>query len=313
MERESHSFIAGLFVILLGLGGIAGAIWLAPDKGPERLPIDLFSTHSVTGLKVGAPVRFRGVDVGRVDSMSFDPRQFGQIRIRISVDPAASISRSAYAKLNYQGITGVAYVQLDDEKDSSGERLPLSSVKVAQMELQASMLESAETDIRDVVLKAARVADRLDELLNEQNQQRVTMLLDSFERTSERYGELARSLEPSAKALPGLLQQTQRTMESAQGAVDNVARLAANTDRKLVVLDMVGEAARKIGRVADDFHTDTLPRVNALIGQLSGDERELKRTLHQVNTQPQSLIFGLQPPLPGPGEHGYVATRGAAK
>lgn len=313
MERESHAFIAGLFVILLGLGGIAGALWLGPDTGPERLPVDLVSTHSVTGLKVGAPVRFRGVDVGRVDSISFDPRQFGQIRIRISIDPATSISRSAYARLNYQGITGVAYVQLDDEKDNSGERLPLSSVNVAQMELQASMLESAETDIRDVVLKAARVADRINELLNEQNQQRVMTLLDSFEMTSERYGELARSLEPSAKALPGLLQQTKRTMESAQGAVDNVANLAADADRKLIVLDTVGEAARKIGQAADDFHNDTLPRVNALIGQFSSDERELKRTLRQVNTQPQSLIFGLKPPPPGPGEQGFVATAGTAK
>ncbi len=106
MERQSHSFIAGLFVILLGLGSIAGALWLGPDKGPERLPIDLLSTNSVTGLKVGAPVRFRGVDVGRVDSISFDPRQFGQIRVRISVDPAASISRSTYAKLTLSGHHG---------------------------------------------------------------------------------------------------------------------------------------------------------------------------------------------------------------
>jgi len=313
MERQSHSFIAGLFVILLGLGGIAGALWLGPDKGPERLPIDLLSTHSVNGLKVGAPVRFRGVDVGRVDSISFDPRQFGHIRVRISVDSAASISRSTYAKLGYQGITGMAFVQLDDEKDNSGERLPLSSEKVAQMELQASMFERAEIDIRDVVLKAARVADRLDELLNEQNQKRVMMLVDSFERTSERYGELARSLEPSAKVLPGVLQQTKRAMESAQSAVDNVARLAADTDRKLIVLDTVGEAAKQIGRAADDLHNDTLPRVNALVGQVSSDEHELKRTLRQVNEQPQSLIFGLRPPRPGPGEHGFVATRGAGK
>ena len=313
MERQSHSFIAGLFVILLGLGSIAGALWLRPDKGPERLPIDLLSTNSVTGLKVGAPVRFRGVDVGRVDSISFDPSRFGQIRVRISVDPAASISRSTYAKLMYQGITGVAFVQLDDEKDNSGERLPLSSVKVVQMELQASMFERAEIDVRDLVLKAARVADRLDELLNEQNQKRVMMAVDSFERTSERYGELARSLEPGAKALPGLLQQTKRTMESAQNAVDNVAKLAADTNRKLIVLDTVGEAAKQIGRAAHDLRNDTLPRVNALIGQVSSDERELKRTLRQVNAQPQSLIFGLQPPPPGPGEHGFVATRGAVK
>jgi phospholipid/cholesterol/gamma-HCH transport system substrate-binding protein len=313
MESQSHSFIAGLFVILLGLGGIAGALWLRPDKGPGRLPIDLTSTHSVAGLKVDAPVRFRGVEVGRVDSISFDPRQAGQIRVRISVDAAAPISRSTYAKLSYQGITGVAYIQLDDEKGKSSEPLPLSREKVAQMELQASMLERAETDIRDVLLKAARVADRLDELLNEQNQKRVMALVDSFERTSERYGELARNLEPSAKALPGLLQQATRTVEKAQRTVDSVAKLAEDTDRKLVVLDTVGAAAKQIGRAADDLHKDTLPRVNALIDQVSIDARELKRTLHQVNARPQSLIFGLQPPPPGPGERGFVATKGAGK
>jgi phospholipid/cholesterol/gamma-HCH transport system substrate-binding protein len=138
-------------------------------------------------------------------------------------------------------------------------------------------------------------------------------LVDSIEHTSERYGELARNLEPSAKALPGLLQQTTRTIAKAQIAVDNVAKLAEDTDRKLVVLDTVGEAAKQIGRAADDLHKDTLPRVNALIDQVSIDARELKRTLRQVNTQPQSLIFGLQPPPPGPGERGFVATKGAGK
>jgi phospholipid/cholesterol/gamma-HCH transport system substrate-binding protein len=93
MENRSHAFIAGLFVILLSVLGIAGAVWLGPDKGPMRLPIDLLSTHSVTGLKVDAPVRFRGVDVGRVDSISFDSHQAGEIRVRIEVDPAAPISR----------------------------------------------------------------------------------------------------------------------------------------------------------------------------------------------------------------------------
>ena len=313
MESQSHSFIAGLFVILLGLGGIAGALWLGPDKGPARLPIDLLSTHSVAGLKVDAPVRFRGVDVGRVDSISFDPRQAGQIRVRISVDPAAPISRATYAKLSYQGITGVAFIQLDDEKDKSSEPLPLSREKVAQMELQASMLERAETDIRDVVLKAARVADRVDQLLSEENQKRVMALVDSIEHTSERYGELAQNLEPSAKALPGLLQQATRTVEKAQRTVDNVAKLAEDTDRKLVVLDSVDAAAKQIGRAADDLHKDTLPRVNALIDQVAIDARELKRTLHQVNARPQSLIFGLQPPPPGPGERGFVATKGASK
>jgi phospholipid/cholesterol/gamma-HCH transport system substrate-binding protein len=138
-------------------------------------------------------------------------------------------------------------------------------------------------------------------------------LVDSIEHTSERYGTLARDLEPSAKALPGLLQKATRTVEKAQGAVDNVAKVADDVDRKLVVLDTVAAAAKQVGRVADDLHKDTLPRVNALVDQLSVDARQLQRTLHQANTRPQSFIFGLQPPPPGPGEHGFVATKGVSK
>jgi len=313
VERQSHAFIAGLFVILLGIGAIAGALWLKPDKGPARLPIELLTTHSVVGLKVDAPVRFRGVDVGRVDSISFDPQHSGQIRVRIAVDPAAPIMRSTYGKLSYQGITGVAFIQLDEDSAKSSEPLPLSSVKVAQMELQASVLERAEGDVRDVLLKAARVATRVEELLSEQNQKRLVALLDSFEQTAERYGTLAQHLEPSVQALPGLLQQATRTAQRAQGAVDSVAKLADDTDRKLIVLDTLGAAAQQVGRAAADLHKDTLPRVNALIDQVSVDARELKRTLHQANVRPQSFIFGLQPSPPGPGEPGFVTARGAAK
>jgi hypothetical protein len=45
-----------------------------------------------------------------------------------------------------------------------------------------------------VLLKASRVASRLEELLNEQNTERITALLDSLRQTSDRYGKLARDL-----------------------------------------------------------------------------------------------------------------------
>ena len=99
MESQSHAFIAGLFVILLGLGMLAGAVWLENPGEPARLQIDLISTHSVAGLKVDAPVRFRGVDVGRVRSIAFDSRQADRIRVRIAVDRTAPITRATYAKV----------------------------------------------------------------------------------------------------------------------------------------------------------------------------------------------------------------------
>ena len=108
------------------------------------------------------------------------------------------------------------------------------------MELQASVLERAETDIRDVLLKAARVADRLDELLNEQNQKRVMALVDSIEQHLRALRSARARLGAQCESAAGLAAKATRTVEKAQGAVDNVAKLAGDADRKLVVLDTVG-------------------------------------------------------------------------
>ena len=305
MESQSHAFIAGLFVILLGLVTIAGAVWFENPSEPARLAIDLVSTHSVAGLKVDAPVRFRGVDVGLVRSIAFDSQQTDRVRVRIAVDRTAPITHATYAKLSYQGINGVALIQLDDDRNKARE--PFSSGTVPEIELQAGLFERAEEDVHDVLLKASRVASRVEVLLNEENTKRITALLDSLRQTSDRYGHLGRDLEPSAKALPALLQQAKLTVQRAQATADNVARLAADTDRKLAVLDNMAGAATRISRVLEDLDTDTLPRANVLLDEVTVDARKLRRTLDQTNAQPQSFIFGLPRSPPGPGEPGFVA------
>jgi phospholipid/cholesterol/gamma-HCH transport system substrate-binding protein len=311
VESQSHAFVAGLFVILLCLATIGGVVWLENPGEPARLAIDLVSTHSVAGLKVDASVRFRGVDVGRVRSIAFDSHQAGRIRVRIAVDRAAPITHATSAKLSYQGINGVPLIQLDDDPHKTHE--PFVASAIPEIELQAGLFERAEEDVHDVLLKAGRVASRIEELLNEQTTARILALLDSMRQTSARYGNLARDLEPSAQALPALLQQATRTAERARAAADHVAELAEDTDRKLAVLDSMAAAATRVGQTAEDLDRDTLPRVNALLDEVSVDARELKRTLHQANTTPQSFIFGLQPSTPGPGEPGFAATQESRK
>src|SRR5580704_11955548 len=113
MENRSHSFITGMFVIVLGVLAMVGAVLLEGPKQPTRMPVDLITTHSVAGLRPDALVRYRGVDVGRVESIAFDRRQLGQIRVRVGIDPSTPLTHSTYAKLSFQGINGVAIIQLD--------------------------------------------------------------------------------------------------------------------------------------------------------------------------------------------------------
>jgi phospholipid/cholesterol/gamma-HCH transport system substrate-binding protein len=158
-------------------------------------------------------------------------------------------------------------------------------------------------------LKAGAVATRLEALLSNENTRRFMTLVDSLEQASARYGLLARELVPTAKALPGLLQDATLTISAAQTTAQRLSQLAADVDRRIGVLDTAAAAATQIGRAADDLHRDTLPRVNAWLDQLSVDSRELEYTLHQINARPQSFIFGLEPLPPGPGEQGFVSIR----
>jgi phospholipid/cholesterol/gamma-HCH transport system substrate-binding protein len=174
------------------------------------------------------------------------------------------------------------------------------------MELEASFLERAELDVHELVSKATHIETRLDELLSDEHQARLMSLVESLNHTVDRVGWLARDIEPSVRALPALV------LES-HGAMSSISKLADDTDQKLAVLDQLSVVAQQVGRATDDLHRDTLPRVNALVDEVSVDARELRRTLHQANSRPQSFIFGLEPPIPGPGERGYTQTAASAK
>jgi phospholipid/cholesterol/gamma-HCH transport system substrate-binding protein len=302
MENRSHSFVAGLFVLLLGVLVAFGAVWLAGPKRPTWVPMDLVTTHSIAGLQADAPVRYRGVNVGRVESIAFDTHDLGKIHVRIEVDPTTPLTHSTYAKLSYQGINGVAMIQLDDDQRGGHEPWVFSRDKIPQLELRAGLLEVAEQNAGDVLLKADAVATRLEILLSDQNIGRFMTLVDSVEQTSVQYGVLARELVPTAKALPLAVSQVRTTAE-------RLAQLSADADRRLGVLDTAAAAAVQIRLAADDLHRDTLPRVNAWLDQIAVDSREFEYTLHQINARPESFIFGREPLPPGPGERGFVATR----
>lgn len=309
MENRSHSFVTGVFVVLLGVLAIIGAAWLEGPKQPTQVPVDLITTHSVAGLRPDALVRYRGVDVGRVESIAFDKQQLGQIRVRIRIDPATPLARSTYAKLSIQGINGVALIQLDSSRRDDPDRLVLGGDTVPQLELHAALLEVAADNAEDVLAKAGVVATRLEAALSDENTRRVMALVDSLDEASTRFGLLAHELVPAARALPGLLQDTRLTVSEARTAAQRLSQLAADADSRLDVLDTAAAAANQIARAANELHSDTLPRVNAWLDLLSLDSRALEDTLHQVNARPQSFLFGLEPSPPGPGEKGFIAIR----
>jgi len=118
MENRAHALAAGLFVILLGLA-VTVAVWWFGGTRAETRDVVLVTSRNVTGLNPLAQVRFRGISTGKVISIKLDPQNARDILVLIRVDAALPLTKGTTAQLNFQGITGLAYVQLEDSGKSS--------------------------------------------------------------------------------------------------------------------------------------------------------------------------------------------------
>ena len=85
MENKAHALAAGAFVLGLVAVLVALVVWLTRDDTVRNV-YELSTRDAVSGLQPQAMVRYRGIAVGKVTSIDFDPKVKGNVRVRITVD-----------------------------------------------------------------------------------------------------------------------------------------------------------------------------------------------------------------------------------
>jgi phospholipid/cholesterol/gamma-HCH transport system substrate-binding protein len=314
MENRAYALAAGLFTLLLGAGVAFVAMWLSGDT-ERRETYQLESRYPVTGLNTQAPVRYRGVEVGRVKSIGFNRDNPRLIVVAVSVKSGTPITRGTYAQLGSQGITGLAYVILDDD-GSKPEPLTAAESEKTRVPVRQSFFDDLAGTGKDLVADANQVARRLNALLSEGNQAQLMRTLSGLEAATHRIGALALKLDPAIRNLPALTDDARRAAARADEMLANMSKLAVELTQRADTLERVSRSAEQVGgatqSLSDAAVADTLPRVNALIEELARNSRKLDQLLGELNEQPASLVFGRPAAVPGPGEPGFNP-RGGAK
>ena len=318
MENKSHALIAGIFTVALTVAIIVAAFWLNRDN-KERLPYELFTKGAVSGLSPQSAVRYRGLDVGKVDTILFDQKEPGRIIVRIGVDPGTPITKSTFANLNYQGVTGLAFVQLDDN-GSSKELLPTSASNPARIEIQPGLFDKLTSRGDSILVEVEEVARRLKGLLDPANQKVLIQTMNEVGVASVEIGKIGPRLEPTLARLPQVANDAQALMKRATTTVDSVDKLAANLDgltgqlrARGGFLDTTSQGIAEIGFATSRAAGDTLPRINTLADESARTARAVARTVNALGDNPQSVLFGQPGIVPGPGEPGFVAPSAAPK
>ncbi|MGH6626831.1 MAG: MlaD family protein [Burkholderiaceae bacterium] len=313
MENKAHALAAGLFVLGVTALLVMLAVWLTREGGMRHV-YELSTGTSVSGLQPQAPVRYRGVAVGKVTDIGFDPKAPGHVLVRVVVDAAAPITRSTFATLSYQGVTGLAFVQLDDDGESR-EALPANGEPPARIPLKPSLLGRLTEQGPAMLVQLEEASKRLNQALGDDNQKRLSSSLDQLAQAAGDVSQLAlhldatlsRRLEPALASLPALAADTGQTLRSLQRTADDIGQTARRLNEQGGALDQLVQGTGALAQAADSFGATTLPRVNRVSEDTSRAARQLSRTVNAINDNPQSLLFGHGAAPPGPGEPGFVA------
>lgn len=293
MENRAHALVAGVFVIFLSITVVLVTMWFGGNN-IQRNSYLVVTKESVSGLNPQSAVHYRGVNIGKVESIEFDPDNLHQILIHISIDENVVLNRTIYAQLGYQGVTGLAYIQLNDD-GIDNERLPLD----AHIPMRRSLLEEVAGSGQHLLTNVNKLVIKMHRLLNDQNQTQVSEILMNIEKATRNFDGIASHLQPVLESFTELTTESSTLVKRLDQLLGEINIAMANANQKEGIFDSLSQSAQELAIA--------IPELRKVSNNLVRNSNNLDRVLHQLEENPQSLIFGRPPSLPGPGEAGFAS------
>ncbi|HET7775369.1 MAG TPA: MlaD family protein [Azospira sp.] len=308
MENRAHALAAGAFTLLLALA-LLFTVWWFGGKHEITRDYLVVTQGNVTGLNLQAQVRYRGIRVGRVEDIHLDKSRPDDILIRISILDEVPVTRSTVAILSYQGVTGLAQVQLEERGDDD-QPLLAANGELPRIPMQPSLMQELSDAGADTLRQARDLLASANKLVGEDNQRRLGNTLANLEGVSA-------GLKPAVQELGPTLVQLRKALSD-----DNLKHLSATLDGSATTAREAKELVVGLRRLSDRLEQSSAgeggagllsPRWGDLAGDIANSSRQLNRVLNQVERDPQSLIFGAPSPVPGPGEPGFLPPSGRSQ
>jgi phospholipid/cholesterol/gamma-HCH transport system substrate-binding protein len=297
-------------VLILGAVLIGGVLWLA-SGGAWQVKYELYQAiedESVAGLNLNAPVKYNGVDVGKVRAIALDAANPQRVNLLFAIEQGTPIKQDTVAILKTQGLTGIAYVELSGGAQNSPALIAVAPNQYPVIRTKPSLSARLENVLTNVLAKLDSTSSSINALLSNENRA-------AFKSALADIASVARTIAARKETIDSGIRNAGRTLEnSAQitaqmGAVierigssaDAVAKMGREVAKTSV---SAGQAVDAVGGDVKRFSVETLPEFERLLGELSTLSTSLRRLSEQTTRDPRGLLFGHPPVPPGPGEQG---------
>ena len=230
METRANYALIGLFTLAVIAAAFGFVYWFSGgERGQARQSLRIVFSGSVSGLSQGSSVSFNGLRVGDVSDISLLPEDPRRVVAIVQVDSRTPIRADTRARLEYQGLTGVANIGL-----SGGE--PSAPPLVAGPGQPMPTIFADRSDFQDLIETARNIARRADDVLERvgrvvtDNEGAVSRTIQNVERFSQALGE-------NAEGIDRFLAQVGQAAEKVGPLAEKLETLATNVDEVVRAVD----------------------------------------------------------------------------
>jgi phospholipid/cholesterol/gamma-HCH transport system substrate-binding protein len=319
MNNKVNYTLVGFFVLLGMVSMFAFTYWLLkPSEETQTQKYLIYFNESVLGLNMNAPVKYRGIAVGKVTSLRISPKNTEQVEVIVDILKTTPIKEDTVAKLTAQGITGLTYINLTLGSNNAPPLQAKKGEKYPVIKTAPSFFEHFEKSLGSVSSHLTLSLLRIEELLNEKNQKEFIGLIQN---TSKSMGKIDKLLDEqtilhlqnSAKNIDAFTYKLDKIMPNVDAFLDKSQvfeqsvsdSLASIMESYLSIKESMDAMKQPFKDGQFDFKdmADTLlPTMNATLLEMQELMIKVNGFLEHYEESPSDILYKEQELKKAPGE-----------
>ena len=312
MEREANYAAVGAFVLLVALLGSLFVYWYSDSREHRDYHrYEIYFTGSVSGLEKGAAVRYLGVPVGRVDDLRIDPRDSSRAEVVVDIDATTPNSEHTVAELQLQGVTGLLYIDLSEDRAGTRAAPPVASLRYPVIRSAPSRFDVFLAGLPEVLAAVGNLVDRASRVLSDDNVAAVTEAIGNLDKAAGGLPRTVHDLNALISELRGATSELAATASAAHGMLTSVdpevraqALRRAAGQRLRTIADNLADASGQLDQaIAENrqdirsFTREGLPEIERFVREGRAAARDIRELSNSLRENPAQLLY--QPPERG--------------
>ncbi len=292
MAGKTSKFMVGLFVSLGIIITVVAIIWVGASKYFEKGDRYVaYFDESVQGLQMDSMVKYRGVEVGRVEQIRVAPDNH-LIAVVMKINLRENLPKTTIAQLKVAGITGMVFVELDRQKAGEAAQSPRISFPS-----EYPIIPSRPSEVAKIMSGVNTAVEKFGAIDTSGISNQVKSTAAQIEIFFK--GKDMQTILNNVKALTASLKDASTRVDKtlAAGKLDEILLETANAVKDTrALMQTVQEEIRALNLREAMGKTQVIANeVKATSENLRQTSETLESFVGRINERPPDLLFGKPP------------------